>query len=114
MRYRLPPDIVRVGLGDLYCPTRAVDLDLIFRNLIDNAVKYASDEPPIVVKCPAAVCNGDQCTIRISDNGKGIPPDLRRKIFGRFFRRGEELERETKGLGLGLHIVRTLVRRLTG
>ncbi len=52
--------------------------------------------------------------VRISDNGKGIPSDLRRKIFGRFFRVGEELERETPGLGLGLYIVRTMVRRLQG
>jgi signal transduction histidine kinase len=56
----------------------------------------------------------DLGVVRISDNGKGVPLDLRRKIFGRFFRMGEELERETPGLGLGLYIVRTMVRRLQG
>ena len=52
--------------------------------------------------------------VRISDNGRGIPAGLRRKIFGRFVRLGHELEREKPGTGLGLYIVRTLVRRLGG
>ncbi|MFO7902814.1 MAG: sensor histidine kinase [Planctomycetota bacterium] len=111
-RYRLPINIVKLNVEPCIVRARAVDLDLVFRNLIDNAVKYASDEPQVEV---SATREGeDQCIIRISDNGKGIPPALRRKIFGRFFRRGDELEREAKGLGLGLYIVRNLVRRLRG
>jgi signal transduction histidine kinase len=51
---------------------------------------------------------------RITDKGPGIPPHLRRKIFGRFVRLGNELERKAPGTGLGLYIVRTLVRRLGG
>ncbi len=50
--------------------------------------------------------------MQIADNGRGIPHNLRRKIFGRFVRLGLELEREKPGTGLGLYIVRTLVRRL--
>ena len=50
----------------------------------------------------------------VRDNGKGIPVKLRRKIFGRFVRMGDELMREKPGMGLGLHIVNTLVRRLNG
>lgn len=112
MRYRLPIDIVRLDTLPCKVRGRTVDVDLVLRNLIDNAVKYASDDPVVEI---SARCEGEsQCVIRITDNGKGIPPDLRRKIFGRFFRRGAELERETKGLGLGLYIVRTLVRRLRG
>jgi signal transduction histidine kinase len=111
-RYRLPNEVVHLDLERCIVQARTVDFELVFRNLIDNALKYASDEP--LVEVSAQRSHTDQCTIRISDNGNGIPPDLRRKIFGRFFRRGEELERETKGLGLGLYIVRTLVRRLHG
>jgi len=111
-RYRLPTDIVKLDLVPCIVHARAVDLDLIFRNLLDNAVKYASADP--VVEVSTRPAGEDRCTIRISDNGKGIPPSLRRKIFGRFFRRGDELEREAKGLGLGLYIVRTLVRGLRG
>jgi signal transduction histidine kinase len=51
---------------------------------------------------------------RITDNGRGVPAALRRKIFGRFVRLGSELERSKQGTGLGLYIARTLVRRLRG
>ena len=51
---------------------------------------------------------------RIIDNGRGIPAKLRRKIFGRFVRLGSELERSQAGTGLGLFIVRTVVKRLHG
>ena len=52
--------------------------------------------------------------VRIADNGRGIPSHMRRKIFGRFVRLGQELERDKPGTGLGLYIVRTLVRRHHG
>ncbi len=112
LRYRVPSDIVHLRTESCVVEARAIDIDLIFRNLIDNAVKYASDTPAVEVT--ATRTPDDLCIVRISDNGKGIPHGMRRKIFGRFFRRGEELERETPGLGLGLHIVHTLVRRLHG
>jgi signal transduction histidine kinase len=51
---------------------------------------------------------------RIIDNGPGIPINMRQKIFGRFFRMGSELERSKPGTGLGLFIVRTLVKRMRG
>jgi signal transduction histidine kinase len=111
-RYRVPVNVVRMDIEPFVIRARPVDVDLIFRNLIDNAIKYAGTEPRVEVT--AGQHGKDRYVICISDNGKGIPPRLRRKIFGRFFRRGEELERETPGLGLGLYIVRMLVRRLQG
>ena len=51
---------------------------------------------------------------RVSDNGRGIPPELRRKIFGRFVGWARSWRRDKPGTGLGLYIVRTLVRRLRG
>ena len=51
---------------------------------------------------------------RISDNGEGVPPDMRKRIFKIFYRGGSELERQQKGTGLGLYIVRTLVHLLRG
>ena len=52
--------------------------------------------------------------LRVIDNGPGIAPKLRRKIFGRFVRLGVELERRTKGTGLGLYIVRSATKQLRG
>ncbi len=112
LRYRVSRDVVHLETEQLPVRARTVDLDLVFRNLIDNAVKYAGEVPQVEIS--ARRLSDQEALVRISDNGKGIPADLRRKIFGRFFRVGEELERETPGLGLGLYITRTMVRRLKG
>jgi len=85
---------------------------MIFRNLIDNAVKYAGT--PAEIEVTLEMDTEEQVLARVCDNGPGIPPKLRRKIFGRFVRLGKELEREKPGMGLGLFIVRMLVARLRG
>jgi signal transduction histidine kinase len=85
---------------------------MIFRNLIDNAVKYAAEEP--CVRVTVRLDPEGWIVVQVSDNGAGIPAKQRRKIFGRFVRLGTELERSRPGTGLGLYIVRTLVRRLRG
>ena len=87
------------------CTIRAwrVDLDVLFRNLIDNAVKYAGSEPRVGVQLRRTA--DGRAIVRISDNGRGIPGRFRRHIFKRFERLGLELERERPGTGLGLYIV---------
>jgi signal transduction histidine kinase len=85
---------------------------MIFRNLIDNAIKYAASEP--WVKVAARLQPDGKVVAQVSDNGNGIPAKQRRKIFGRFVRLGSELERSRPGTGLGLYIVRTVVRKLGG
>ncbi len=112
LRYQLPPDALHIDV--LPCTVRAtkVDLELIFRNLLDNAMKYAGTPPKIQVV--ATMPRPDRVMIRVRDNGRGIDPQERRKIFGRFVRLGSELERDKPGTGLGLYIVRTLIGRLRG
>ncbi|MGA2035307.1 MAG: HAMP domain-containing sensor histidine kinase [Thermoguttaceae bacterium] len=112
VRYRVPSEAVHLELQPCVVRARRVDLDIIFRNLIDNAVKYAGNEPWIGVTL-GTTAEG-WAVARISDNGRGIPLKFRRRIFGRFERLGFELERDKPGTGLGLYIVRTLVRRLKG
>ncbi len=112
MNYRVAADTVQLDLQSGVVLGRRVDLDIIFRNLIDNAVKYAGAPPRVEVSLRSPV-NG-QVVVRIADNGRGIPHNLRRKIFGRFVRLGQELERDKPGTGLGLYIARTLVRRHRG
>jgi signal transduction histidine kinase len=86
-------------------------LEMIFRNLLENAVKYGGQPPQVKVEASAA---GDKVLVRIADNGEGVPPEERRRIFGLFFRGGDELTRRRPGTGLGLYIVSTLVKKLRG
>ncbi len=112
MSYRVPTDTVQLDLQPGIARARRVDLDVIFRNLIDNAVKYAGTPPKVEVSVRPS--DNGCLLVQIADNGRGIPPKLRRKIFGRFVRLGSELEREKPGTGLGLYIARTLVRSYHG
>jgi len=112
MSYRVPDSTVRLDVDPCRVRAHPLDLNLIFRNLIDNAVKYAAPEPRVEVTARVAQTGG--VLVRVADNGPGIPHKDRRKVFGRFVRLGFELEREKPGTGLGLHIVRTLVGRLGG
>jgi len=112
LSYRVPPTTVRWEMEPCVVRAKRIDLELIFRNLLDNAVKYAGVDPQVEVTLKSEA--DGQAIARIADNGKGIPPKLRRKIFGRFVRLGVELEREKPGTGLGLYIVRTLIKRLRG
>lgn len=112
LRHRLPPETISLDAAPSMVKARPVDLEIIFRNLIDNAVKYSMPEPKVKVE---SWTNGrGQVITRVSDNGPGIPVALRHKVFGRFVRLGNELERTQVGTGLGLYIVRTLVRRMKG
>jgi two-component system phosphate regulon sensor histidine kinase PhoR len=91
---------------------RPLVLETVFRNLLDNAIKYAGEPPQVEVQ----VRNGERGRVitRIIDNGQGVPPELRARIFRMFFRGGSELTRRQKGTGLGLYIVHTLVKQLHG
>jgi signal transduction histidine kinase len=112
LNYRVAAEVVELDLQPCVVAGRRVDLDILFRNLIDNAVKYAGSPPHVAVRLH--LTDKGQAVVRIADNGRGIPSHLRRKIFGRFVRLGSELEREKPGTGLGLYIARTLVKRHRG
>ncbi len=111
LRYHLPTTTVRLNTTPAILRARPIDIEMVFRNLIDNGVKYGGAEPIVEVDSHFV---DDHVVVRIVDNGRGIPAKLRRKIFGRFVRLGSELERSQAGTGLGLFIVRTLVKRLDG
>ena len=110
-RYRVPPETVQMNLSPCEIQAPRVDAIMIFRNLIDNAIQYAGNPPQGNV---ALRLEGESVVVEISDNGSGIPKEQHRKVFGRFVRLGKELQREKPGTGLGLYIVRTLVKQLGG
>ncbi len=91
---------------------RQMVLEMIFGNLLDNAVKYAAQKPAVDVQ--VRVKDRGRIVTRIIDNGEGVPADMKKKIFRIFYRGGSELERRQKGTGVGLYIVRTLVHMLKG
>jgi signal transduction histidine kinase len=88
-----------------------VDAEILVRNLLENAIKYAGSPPLVEIDLQFA---DDSATLAVTDNGLGVPRHLRRKIFQRFYRLGDELERKQPGTGLGLFLVRSIVQRLKG
>ena len=91
---------------------RSADVEIVLRNLLDNAVKYSLPDPRITVTLGRT--NTGRVRIAVADNGPGIPIPLRPLIFKRFVRLGSELERSTPGTGLGLFLVKSLVRQMRG
>ncbi len=92
--------------------SRETDLEIVFRNLVDNAVKYSLPAPRVEVSATAGPRG--RVTVRVADQGPGIPVSQRPRVFRRFVRLGSELERSTPGTGLGLYLVRSLVRQMRG
>ncbi len=84
----------------------SVHLTNIFFNLVDNAIKYAKEQPEISI----ATSNSDsEMFISISDKGIGIPKDQLSKIFDKFYRVPKGDLHDVKGYGLGLSYVKNMV-----
>ena len=90
----------------------AGELAVVFRNLLEHAVKYS--DAPVEVNVRVRGPEDGRVKVEISDRGIGIPSDELHKIFQRFYRAGRDVQRTAAGLGLGLFIVRSLVRRQGG
>lgn len=109
---RSPDETISFDVQPAVIHARPLVLESVFRNLLDNAVKYGADPPKVEVQ--VRVTDRGRVITRVADNGRGVPPELRKRIFGMFFRGGSELTRRQKGTGLGLYIVQTLVRQMKG
>ena len=76
-------------------------------NLLDNALKYTGEGRLITLRCRAAK---GEVFYEVGDDGPGIAPDEQRRIFERFYQSDRRLSRSHEGVGLGLSIVRSMVR----
>ena len=83
---------------------RPVALKRAFRNLIENAVKYGGRAIIELEK------KAEEIAIHVDDEGPGIDPDMRQRIFEPFVRLEESRSRDTGGIGLGLAIARSIIR----
>jgi len=90
----------------------AAELGLVFRNLLENAVKYSHE--PVRIRVGVEAVRDGRVRVEIADQGIGIPPQELDRIFKRFYRAGRDVQRQVAGLGLGLFVVRTLLRKHGG
>ncbi len=99
----VPPDLPLLR-------TDRVKVKQIIGNLLRNAVRYGDGSP---VEFTAALSGPEAVEVSVRDHGPGIKPDDLRVIF-EFFQRGGGAGPERDGYGIGLHVVRRLVRLLDG
>jgi signal transduction histidine kinase len=115
-RYHLDEDSLRyeenlngghpMVLGD------AEELRAVMANLLDNAIKYSFQDVKVLVEVSAT--DARQVLVKVRDSGLGIPGDQLKRVFRRFYRVPGRDPARVKGTGLGLFIVRSVVRNHGG
>lgn len=116
VRHHLGADTIAVSVATqspdgLLVDGDADELRTVISNLLDNAVKYSRSHVQVTVEVAAP--SPETVWVRVKDRGVGIPRTQLKRIFNRFYRfqaRGSKV----KGTGLGLYIVRSIVRQHGG
>ncbi|GAA4032972.1 ATP-binding protein [Allokutzneria multivorans] len=85
------------------------EVELVLDNLLRNARRYAKSQVRVMV-LPA----GPQARLVVDDDGEGIPPEHRERVFDRFYRVHGARDRDSGGAGLGLAMVADVVHRREG
>jgi signal transduction histidine kinase len=82
-------------------------MQIVIRNIIDNSVKYSSEEnKPLEI---SVIHHNTGITIQVEDFGEGIPADKLPFVFEPFYRVDQSRSRKTGGYGLGLHMVKQIM-----
>lgn len=81
----------------------------VVNNLIENAIKYSPPCANVVVVLKQK--EDGKIVFSVADHGEGIPEEEKKFIFNKFYRVGSEATRKTKGTGLGLYIVKTVLQK---
>jgi two-component system phosphate regulon sensor histidine kinase PhoR len=100
---------IEVGVPVVTADPKRVEQVLV--NLLDNANKYTPIGGKIFVRWDG---NSHDVTLRVKDNGPGIPPEHHGRLFERFYRVDKARSREQGGTGLGLAIVKHIMQRHGG
>jgi len=109
-RYAAAPVRVRVADGTgVFVSADPEELRRVLSNLVDNGVRHAGTEVVL-----GAEVSAGQALLTVTDDGPGIPPADRERVFDRFTRLDDARSRDAGGSGLGLAIVRELLRRSGG
>lgn len=90
-------------------PFSKINMETIVKNLVENSIKYGASKVSIFINLV-----GDFLEIKIQDNGKGIAKKEQKNIFEKFYRIQSDNIHDTKGLGLGLFLVKNLVKKYNG
>ena len=94
-----------VNMAPAPCALHADSLQMLLRNLVENALRYTPAPGFVVVSCGV---ENDRSYVRVADTGPGIAEDLHERVFERFVRLGSTA---LPGSGLGLSIVRRIAER---
>ena len=86
-------------------------LESLFLNLVGNALKYSRER--VEVRLATRELEGDRMEVTVEDNGTGIPPEMRERVFERGYRLERDKERR-KGKGWGLYMVRRIAEAHKG
>jgi len=108
-RNQLPDSAVTYsGPSSLMLKGDSTALDTALLNLLDNAVKYSTEQ--VAVKVTLAEEENGFARLTVKDRGVGMNRAHLRFIFNRFYRIGSEVRRSRTGTGLGLFIVKSVVK----
>jgi signal transduction histidine kinase len=99
---------VALAAGDepLFVRADPEDLEIIWTNLVENAIRYAPPQSEVMIMGGR---NNGSVRIAVRDSGPGVPPEEMPHIFDRFHRGDRSRSRESGGYGLGLAITKTLI-----
>lgn len=92
--------------SQFYAEADPVRLEQVFRNLIENALKYGKENGWVKVELES---KKEFIEVEVKDNGQGISPDHQSRIFDRFYRIEKSRSKEKGGSGLGLAIVKRIL-----
>jgi signal transduction histidine kinase len=111
MAYQIEAASAQVEMGHLApCVADTVQLNQVFSNLLDNAIKYRAEDRPLTIRIFSEECS-DGVRYCVEDNGIGIHPEHLDQIWEIFHRISHN---EALGEGLGLTIARRIIDRLGG